>query len=191
MQNKFILKRLLPKTLVSAGILSLCVAPVMYMGVKNAIADNRTNAKLYYGVSLSTLMAATLFVIFAPFMSAYKGNQRFAARVAREYIKQISKDYPELKTFENALLDPSAVNTISALLFNSLNKSEQESVKKILAELANKDFSSQKDAFCAIENANQKICKIFAKHPESAQEVLNLVKGNNKSIYFKPQGRLR
>ncbi len=185
-QNKIIIKRLLPKTILT-GVLALALSiPAVYATVQDVKDSTYKTPQIAFG---SIMLLLALAIIVSPVVKATEQNKKVAANVARKYLRQAIQEHPELKSFEKVLCTPRALDNVATFVFNSLTESEERAVLRAINELTQYYYPTRKKAVMAIQSTRDKVIKIISDHasthPEFIQEVM-IVMARADSTYVMP-----
>jgi len=133
--NKIITKSLLPGLLLATSFSVATVGACAFAAKKSAQINGRVTNRDY---RLITLIALVLFfIIFNTCNNTcnkYKKAEKFSMLVAKRYIKKASKDFPDLKDFDEVLTNPNAMRNIATIISNQLHSSEQKLIRDIVSD---------------------------------------------------------
>lgn len=133
--NKIITKSLLPGLLLATSFSVATVGACAFAAKQSAQINGRVTNHDY---RLMTLIALVLFCIIFNTCNKYKKAEKFSMLVAKRYIKNASKDFPDLKDFDEVLNNPNAMRNIATIISNQLRSSEQKLIRDIVSDAMEK-----------------------------------------------------
>ena len=129
--NKIITKSLLPGLLLATSFSVATVGTCVFAAKQSAQINGRNTNHDY---RLMTIIALILFCIIFNTCNKYKKAEKFSMLVAKRYIKNASKDFPDLKDFDEVLTNTNAMKNIATIISNQLHSSEQKLIRDIVSD---------------------------------------------------------
>lgn len=133
--NKIITKSLLPGLLLATSFSVATVGTCVFAAKQSAQINGRNTNHDY---RLMTIIALVLFCIIFNTCNKYKKAEKFSMLVAKRYIKNASKDFPDLKDFDEVLTNTNAMRNIATIISNQLRSSEQKLIRDIVSDAMEK-----------------------------------------------------
>ena len=145
------------------------LACVVYIGITRgpeALENPSKKAIVSFSITTAMMIGVIAIVIWCA-VERYEYDYVFASRLVRNFIKQVMKDHPELKSFEKVLDNPQAMRNIATMVSNAIEPSVQSEIVEILRvwdESSQNKYFTHADDLAMTKKSCKKLSKIMEKY---------------------------
>lgn len=150
-----------------AGLLAICGVIHTTQSSHKDTKTARTASTIMYTLSIASISLVFMWIM----MHIIKDANKFEIHAARNYIKSLIDNNPELKPYKSVMSNPNAMKQIATTISNHLDASEQQRILYLIENLNKCEKITTTDLDITYRN----IRKIIENHIEHHKEFVPII----------------